>query len=119
MDITITGRHVAVTNGLSDYITDRVERMLHRFGREIGVTATVKNNRKGTAKMVIVDLGLPPGFTLMADELEKLVKNQTIEKYSTTGRQIIVYLREVKHGEPVVIRYQLLAKYPLRAQTTK
>ncbi|MHC4239087.1 MAG: hypothetical protein ACYSUC_04940, partial [Planctomycetota bacterium] len=85
----------------------------------INVTATVNNNRPGKAKMVIVDLGLPPGFTLVPDDLNSLVEKQVIEKYSTTGRQIIVYLREVDHKKPVSLSYQLLAKYPLRAKTPK
>jgi uncharacterized protein YfaS (alpha-2-macroglobulin family) len=85
----------------------------------INVTATVTNNRPGKAKMVIVDLGLPPGFTLLPDKLNRLVEDKIIEKYSTTGRQIIVYLREVAHGQPVEIKYQLLAKYPLKAKTPK
>jgi uncharacterized protein YfaS (alpha-2-macroglobulin family) len=85
----------------------------------INVTATVTNNRRGRAKMVIVDLGLPPGFTLIPDNLNRLVEQQVIEKYSTTGRQIIVYLREVAHGKPVEIKYQLLAKFPLKAKAPK
>jgi hypothetical protein len=85
----------------------------------IGVTATVTNNRRGKAKMVIVDLGLPPGFTLIPDNLNRLVEKEVIEKYSTTGRQIIVYLREVALGQPIEISYQLLAKYPLQAKTPK
>ena len=85
----------------------------------ITVTATVSNNRRGRAKMVIVDLGLPPGFTLIPDNLNRLVEDKVIEKYSTTGRQIIVYLREVDHNKPVEIKYQLLAKYPLKAKTPK
>ncbi|MHC4193811.1 MAG: hypothetical protein ACYSP9_06515, partial [Planctomycetota bacterium] len=85
----------------------------------ISVTATVTNNRRGKAKMVIVDLGLPPGFTLIPDNLNRLVEKKVIEKYSTTGRQIIVYLREVGHSQPVEISYQLLAKYPLKAKTPK
>jgi len=85
----------------------------------INVTATVTNNRRGKAKMVIVDLGLPPGFTLIPDNLNSLVEDKVIEKYSTTGRQIIVYLREVDHKKPIEIKYQLLAKYPLKAKTPK
>ncbi len=85
----------------------------------INVTATVTNNRTGKAKMIIVDLGLPPGFTLIPENLNKLTEQGVIEKYSTTGRQIIVYLREVEHGKPVKINYQLLAKYPLKAKTPK
>jgi hypothetical protein len=83
----------------------------------INVTAAVANNRPGTAKMVIVDLGLPPGFTLIPDQLNKLVEEETIEKYTVTGRQIIVYLREVRQGVPIELRYQLLAKYPMKAQS--
>lgn len=85
----------------------------------INVTAEVRNNRPGKAKMVIVDLGLPPGFTLIPDKLNKLVEEETIEKYTTTGRQIIIYLREVENRVPVQIHYQLMAKYPLTAKSPK
>ncbi len=85
----------------------------------INVTATVTNNRPARAKMIIVDLGLPPGFTLMPDNLNRLVEEKVIEKYSITGRQIIVYLRELSHQRPVEIQYQLLAKYPLKVKTPK
>ena len=55
----------------------------------------------------------------MVDQLSRLVAEKRIEKYSVTGRQIIVYLRQVTAGQPVQLQYQLLAKYPLRAQTGK
>ncbi|HEV58067.1 MAG TPA: hypothetical protein ENN87_11345, partial [Phycisphaerales bacterium] len=93
---------------------DRTELAAHDI---ITATATITNNRRGKAKMVIVDLGLPPGFTLLPEKLNDLVEKGTIEKYSTTGRQIIIYLREVEHGAPVTVSYQLLAKYPLKAKT--
>ena len=82
-------------------------------------TATASWNLPGKAKMVILDLGLPPGFTLMPENLNRAVKEKAIERYSTTGRQIIVYLRELAQGKPVKISYQLLAKYPLKAKTAK
>jgi len=85
----------------------------------INVTATVMNNRPARAKMILVDLGLPPGFTLIPDKLATMIDNKTIEKYSTTGRQIIVYLRELEGGQEMQIKYQLMAKYPLRAKTAK
>ena len=85
----------------------------------VAVTATVTNNLAGSAQMVIVDLGLPPGFTPVLDQLNGLVAAGQIEKYAVTGRQIIVYLRQVTAGVPVKLQYQLLAKYPLKAQTGK
>ncbi len=85
----------------------------------INVTASVLNKRPAKAKMILVDLGLPPGFTLLPDKLQQMVADQTIEKYSVTGRQIIVYLRELEGGQEFDIKYQLMAKYPLRAKTAK
>ena len=81
------------------------------------VTATATFNRPGRAKMVILDLGLPPGFTLIPDRLNAMVAEKSIQKYDVTGRQIIVYLDELTSGKPVKIAYQLLAKYPLKAKT--
>jgi len=85
----------------------------------ITVTASVLNKRPAKAKMILVDLGLPPGFTLIPDMLSKMVADKTIEKYSVTGRQIIVYLRELEGNEEIQLTYQLMAKYPLRAKTAK
>jgi len=85
----------------------------------ITVTASVLNKRPAKAKMILVDLGLPPGFTLIPDMLSKMVADKTIEKYSVTGRQIIVYVREIEGNEEIQISYQLMAKYPLRAKTAK
>jgi alpha-2-macroglobulin-like protein len=82
-------------------------------------TATVTSNRPGLAKMIIIDLGLPPGFTLLPDQLNRMVESKDIEKYSTTGRQVIIYLRELAQGKPVTVKYQLMAKYPLKAKTAK
>ncbi|KPK75718.1 MAG: hypothetical protein AMJ79_10030, partial [Phycisphaerae bacterium SM23_30] len=83
----------------------------------LNVTASVANNRPQPAHMVIVDLGLPPGFTLIPDKLNQLVDNGTIEKYSPANHRIIVYLREITREKPLEISYQLLAKFPLRART--
>ncbi len=32
--------------------------------------------------MIIVDLGLPPGFEVMSDDLAKLVNDNTITKFN-------------------------------------
>jgi hypothetical protein len=69
--------------------------------------------------MVIVDLGLPPGFTVLAEDLNALVKDNVIEKYSLTGRQIIVYLREVPADQPIVLGYKLMARFPIKAKAAK
>jgi len=85
----------------------------------LNVEATVAWRQPGRAKMVIVDLGLPPGFSLIPDDLDCLVQQEKIQKYDTTGRQIIVYLDELAQGAPLTVSYQLRAKYPLNAKTAR
>lgn len=85
----------------------------------VGVKVNVRNNRPGIAHLVIVDLGIPPGFQVLTPDLDGLVEKKTIEKYSLTGRQIIVYLDKIESGRPIDFTYRLRAKYPLRAKTVQ
>src|SRR4029077_4550960 len=60
-------------------------------------TATIKNNLQKTANMVMVDLGIPPGFELLAEDLqdyhEKTAgqKSGRLEKFNLTATQAILY----------------------------
>jgi hypothetical protein len=76
----------------------------------------IRNNRPGIAHMVIVDLGIPPGFDVQTPDLNELVGRE-IERYSLTGRQVIIYLDQVEGGHPVEFSYRLKAKFPIRAKT--
>ncbi len=78
----------------------------------------VVNNQNMTANMVIVDLGLPPGFDVLSEDLTALVEKKIIEKYSLTGRQIIIYLNKVYPKKPIEFTYRLKAKFPIKAKTT-
>ena len=67
--------------------------------------------------MVIIDLGLPPGFEIQTEDLTTLVNKTIIEKYSMTGRQLIIYLSKIEPLKPIEFSYGLKAKYPIRAKT--
>ena len=69
--------------------------------------------------MVIVDLGIPPGFTVLQDSFRALVKLKKIARYSLTGRQITLYLGEMRHDTPLSFSYRLRAKFPIRAKTPR
>ncbi len=69
--------------------------------------------------MVILDLGIPPGFKLLPEALENIKRDKIIEKYTTTGRQITVYVRRMERDKPLTFTYQLKAKFPVKAQTPK
>ena len=85
----------------------------------LGCHVEVKNLTDRVAQMVIVDLGLPPGFELVPDGLEQAVKQGAITKYTPAARQIIVYTDSVGPRATLTLDYQLRAKYPLRARSPK
>lgn len=98
----------------------------------VNETVTVKvkvslNQPGGVADSAIVDLGLPPGFTLRSEDLAALVARYNdvppdydfarLERFETTPRQIIIYLTHLSNGKPLEFSYRLQARYPLRVQS--
>jgi alpha-2-macroglobulin-like protein len=86
-------------------------------------TATVGNNLKESANMVMVDLGIPPGFELQTEDLQAYqekstgARNGKLEKFSLTATQAILYFNALGPGQTVTLSYRLRAKYPIRART--
>jgi hypothetical protein len=67
--------------------------------------------------MVMLDLGVPPGFSIDTAEFAAMVTEKKIEKFSVTARQVILYLGDVKPGDVKTFTYSLRPKYPVKAQT--
>jgi len=86
-------------------------------------TATVRNNLSKTANMVMVDLGIPPGFDLLSEDLQSFQeksadqKSGRLEKFSLTATQAILYFNALSGKQTVAIRFRLRAKYPIHAHT--
>jgi hypothetical protein len=74
-------------------------------------TATVKSNLQKVANMVMVDLGIPPGFDLLSEDL------QAYQEKSLTATQAILYFDAIGAGDTVTLQFRLRAKYPIRART--
>ncbi len=94
----------------------------------VTVNVTVSLNQEGgRADWALIDLGLPPGFTVQTEDLDALVTRYkdvpedyalpTIKRYELTGRQILVYIGDLSSGNPLTFSYRLRAKFPLVAQT--
>ncbi len=83
----------------------------------VTVNVTIKNRTDKIAEMPLVDVGVPPGFTVIPDKLQGAVENKVISKFTVAARQVILYLTELQPGQEVQVSYQVKAKYPLRAQT--
>ncbi len=83
--------------------------------------------KEGAARQAIVDLGIPPGFEVLSEDLADLVARYSdlpsdypgarFSRFDLTGRQIICYLEGLKSGEPLEFGYRLRARYPIKAQT--
>jgi hypothetical protein len=83
----------------------------------VTVDVGVRLNREGVVKMPLIDLGVPPGFTVLSEDLSRLVEQGVISRYELTGRQIIIYLENLSSDQPVHFNYRLRARFPIRAQT--
>ena len=86
-------------------------------------TATVRNNLAKTANMVMVDLGIPPGFDLLSEDLQTYQEQSAgrrsgrLQKFSLTATQAILYFDSFAAGDTVKLKFRLRAKYPIRART--
>lgn len=89
----------------------------------VTATAAIKNNLPKPANMVMVDLGIPPGFDLLSEDLQAYheksaaQKSGRLEKFSLTATQAILYFDSFASGDTVLLRLRLKAKYPIRART--
>jgi uncharacterized protein YfaS (alpha-2-macroglobulin family) len=86
-------------------------------------TVTIRNNLSKTANMVMVDLGIPPGFDLLSEDLQSLQEKAAganagrLEKFSLTATQAILYFNGLAPHQEVTLKIRLRAKYPIRAHT--
>jgi alpha-2-macroglobulin-like protein len=110
-----------VTEPLSiDVAYDRTKLAQNDIATE---TITIRNNLEKTANMVMVDLGIPPGFDLLSEDLQSFQEKHSgdrsgsLEKFSLTGAQAILYFNALSPRETVTLKYRLRAKYPIRART--
>jgi hypothetical protein len=77
---------------------------------------TVANNTAGSLMMVMVDLGIAPGFELVTDDLNQLMADGLFLRYETTQRQLLIYFGEIQAGPPVTFSYRMVARNPMRGE---
>jgi hypothetical protein len=83
--------------------------------------ATLKYNGEAPTYMVIVDLPVPPGFSVDAGDFAEMVGTKKaeskIQKFSVTARTVTLYIGDVKPGDVKTFEYSLKPKYPIKAKT--
>jgi hypothetical protein len=71
----------------------------------------------------MVDLGIPPGFDLLSEDLQSLQektageKSGRLEKFSLTATQAILYFNALSPKQTATVTFRLRAKYPIHAHT--
>jgi uncharacterized protein YfaS (alpha-2-macroglobulin family) len=96
-----------------------------RLAQDESVTAKVRvrNNTPATAKMIMVDLGIPPGFEPSGADFAALVDatrgrvGGKLEKYTITAKQIILYFDALTPNQSIEFSFGMRAKFPVRAQS--
>jgi hypothetical protein len=79
--------------------------------------ATLKYHGKVPTYMVIVDLGIAPGFSVDPGDFAEMVAKKQVQKFSITARQVTLYLGDVKPGDVLTFDYALKARHALRARS--
>jgi uncharacterized protein YfaS (alpha-2-macroglobulin family) len=77
-------------------------------------------NRPGTAQWVLVELGLPPGFEVVPEDLQTLIAQSAgqqtrIKRYEVAGRALRLYMENL--SGTVRFNFRLRARLVVRAQT--
>ncbi len=72
------------------------------------LTATVQN-------MVLVTLGVPPGFEVLTDDLASYLANAQLSHFELTGKQLTLYLTALAANAKQDFQYRLRATMPVKA----
>lgn len=81
----------------------------------VAAKMTVTNTTGSTQNMLLVTVGLPPGFELQSEDLDAYVASGKISRYERTAKQLIVYVTELAARAKLELTYHLRATMPLRA----
>jgi hypothetical protein len=78
-------------------------------------TVNVKNNTDLEQNMVLVTLGVPPGFAVLTEALEASIEAGELSRYEITGKQLTLYISKLPGGATLTYTYGLLATMPVKS----
>jgi hypothetical protein len=80
-------------------------------------TATVSVSSLGdkSTNMVLVTVGIPPGFEVASEDLDAYLQAGTLSRYEITGKQLNLYLSQLAAAAVQEISYRVRATMPVKA----
>jgi hypothetical protein len=85
--------------------------------QSVRARATLRHTGKTAADMVMVELGVPPGFRADASDFETMVRNGKIRRFNMTAQKVTLYLSRVEPSEQFVFEYRLRPLFPVQVRT--
>ncbi len=95
----------------------RYARRRVRVNETVAVSVEARLKGETEMKMALMELGIPPGFSVAGFDLALLVEQNAIGRYDIAGNRLLVYLENLSAEAPVRFDYSLRARYPMRAKT--
>jgi len=81
----------------------------------VTVNVSVANNYKDiNLGMMIVDIGIAPGFDVVMDDFEKYLENEMFTRVEPKGRQLTLYIKEMKAKSKIDFSYRMKARFPMK-----
>ncbi len=77
-------------------------------------TVTVRNNTPSVQNMVLLTMGIPPGFAVLTEDLGQYMASGILSNFETTGNQLTLYVRQLAAGTTQAFNYRVRATMPVR-----
>ncbi|MDX9753226.1 MAG: alpha-2-macroglobulin family protein, partial [bacterium] len=97
-------------------ITVEYDRTTLQRNDSVTCNLTAKNSALARMEMVMIDLGIPPGFRVEQSALEEYEKARTISKYTIMSRQLLIYLEYLDNGQELKLAIPMKATLPIAAK---
>jgi alpha-2-macroglobulin-like protein len=82
----------------------------------VTATVTVTNNTATTENMVMVTLGIPPGFAPLTEDFDAYLQSNVLSKVESTGKQLDLYVSKLAPSAQQIFQYRLRATMPVKAE---
>ncbi|WP_437878857.1 MG2 domain-containing protein [Sorangium sp. So ce513] len=82
----------------------------------VTASVNVKNLTNAAQNMILVTVGLPPGFQVLTEDLQAYIAAGELSRFELTGKQLILYVKELAAGRAASFNYRLQATMPVRAE---
>lgn len=113
---TLPEREISKPKNTLQFSIDYSRKRVARNGVLTKILSAANRGEKETG-MLIVQIGVPAGFEVMPEDLERLKKDGKIRAFTIRSDEIYMYLGGLKRGEKVTFPVGFRALFPVNVST--